>query len=130
MLTQLLLTGKTLKNGPFNETQLRIKSFLGIDINGPLDGSVCFRTAIDKKCDIKLTHLKDRPLLLCKRGTQIFLRPPGDLVTSRLLDPRGSRPRLAMLAFRAVGTQTRIWLRLSSPNATPSSGCCCPKTPN
>ena len=38
-----------------------------------------------------------------------------DLVTSRLVDPRRSRPRLAMLAFRAFGTQTRIRLRLSNP---------------
>ena len=49
--------------------------------------------------------------------TQILLCPPRDLVTSPLVDPRGSRPRLAMLAFRprSAGPQTRIRLRLSSP---------------
>ena len=47
-------------------------------------------------------------------------RPP-DLATSPLVDPRGSRPRLAILAFRArrYGShpQTKTSLRASSPAA-------------
>ena len=47
-----------------------------------------------------------------------------DSVTSRLTDVRRLRPRLAMLAFRCkIAAQTRIRLRLSHPNATPSSWC-------
>ena len=40
-------------------------------------------------------------------GFIVFLRngpPDTDLVTSRLVDPRRSRPRLPMLAFRGLRT--------------------------
>ena len=49
--------------------------------------------------------------------------PTRNLATSRLVDPRRSRPRLAMLAFRTrvARTQTRIRLRLSSPGRGQSS---------
>ena len=59
--------------------------------------------------------MKLKGSLYSKNGLSSISAPDRDLVTSRLVDSRRSRPRLAMLAFHFV--QTRIRLRLSSPDA-------------